>query len=128
VIAAFAKAMLGGNHPKIYGDGEQSRDFTFVDNAVHANLLAARAKDKINGTVINIACGVRISVNELAKQMSHWLGREDLKPIYVPERAGDVKHSLADLTRARTILGYEPIVEFTKGLDSTMEWYRSKFK
>ncbi|MGA2583708.1 MAG: NAD-dependent epimerase/dehydratase family protein [Tepidisphaeraceae bacterium] len=126
VIAAFAKAMLNGHRPKIHGDGEQSRDFTFVDNAVHANLLAARRKDPIGGTVINIACGIRITVNELAKQMAHWLGREDLKPDHGPDRAGDVKHSLADLTRARQILGYEPVVDFNRGLEATMEWYRAK--
>jgi nucleoside-diphosphate-sugar epimerase len=128
VIAAFAKAMLSGKRPMIYGDGEQSRDFTYVDNAVHANLLAARRQDTINGTIINIACGVRITVTELAKQMAHSLGREDLTPEYGPTRAGDVMHSQADLGRARQILGYEPIVDFTHGLDATMEWYRSKFK
>jgi nucleoside-diphosphate-sugar epimerase len=128
VIAAFAKAMLAGKRPTIFGDGLQSRDFTFVDNAVHANLLAARQADPLGGAVINIACGTRITVNELAGEMARWLGRDDLKPAYAPERAGDVKHSLADLTRARTILGYEPIVDFKTGLDATMHWYREVLK
>jgi nucleoside-diphosphate-sugar epimerase len=124
VIAAFAKAMLAGEPPRIFGDGEQSRDFTFVDNAVHANLLAARRSEPLGGAIINVACGVRISVNELAGRMADWLKRKDLEPIYEPERAGDVKHSLADLTRARQRLGYEPIVDFPAGLEATMHWYR----
>jgi nucleoside-diphosphate-sugar epimerase len=124
VIAAFAKAMFKGKRPTIFGDGEQSRDFTFVDNAVHANLLAARKKDPLDGAVINIACGIRISVNELAEHMAKWLKRDDLKPIYAPERAGDVKHSLADLHRARELLEYQPIVDFATGLDATMKWYQ----
>jgi nucleoside-diphosphate-sugar epimerase len=128
VIAAFAKAMLAGQRPTIFGDGEQSRDFTFVDNAVHANLLAAQKTGPLDGAVINVACGERITVNELAAEMARWLGREDLKPNYSPERAGDVKHSLADLKRARKVLGYEPIVDFKTGLDATMQWYREILK
>jgi nucleoside-diphosphate-sugar epimerase len=124
VIAAFAKAMLAGKRPTIFGDGEQSRDFTFVDNAVHANLLGARAEGKLAGVAVNVACGVRISVNELASKMATWLKREDLKPVYEKERAGDVKHSLADLGRARGVLGYEPILDFGRGLEVTMQWYR----
>jgi nucleoside-diphosphate-sugar epimerase len=124
VIAGFAKAMLAGKSPTIFGDGEQSRDFTYVDNAVHANLLAARRAERLKGAIINIACGKRISVNELAAKLAEWLKRTDLKPVYATERAGDVKHSLADLKRARELLGYEPIVDFTLGLDATMEWYR----
>jgi UDP-glucose 4-epimerase len=125
VIAAFAKAMLSGKRPTIYGDGEQSRDFTYVDNVVHANLLAAGCGERLGGQIVNVACGVRISVNELASRMGKWLGREDLKPVYAGERAGDVKHSLADLTRAKNLLGYEPIVDFATGLEETMKWYRA---
>jgi nucleoside-diphosphate-sugar epimerase len=124
VIAAFAKAMLSNKRPTIYGDGEQSRDFTYVDNVVHANLLAARRQQALNGQIINIACGVRITVNELAQRMAEWLKRDDLKPGYDTERAGDVKHSLADLDKARELIDYEPIVDFTTGLNATMEWYR----
>jgi nucleoside-diphosphate-sugar epimerase len=124
VIAAFAKAMLAGRPPNIFGDGSQSRDFTYVDNAVHANLLAARHPQPLGGAIINIACGVRITVNELAAQMARWLHRDDLHPNYAPERAGDVKHSVADVTLARRLLQYEPIVDFPTGLDATMHWYR----
>jgi len=124
VMAAFAKAMLAGKPPTIYGDGEQSRDFTYVDNVVHANLLAVRRKQPLGGVAINVACGSRITINELARRMARWLGRDDLTPIHEPERAGDVKHSLADLRRAKEILGYEPIVDFATGLDATMQWYR----
>jgi UDP-glucose 4-epimerase len=120
VMAAFAKAMLAGKPPTVYGDGEQSRDFTYVDNVVHANLLAARREQRLDGVAINIACGSRITIAELAKRMARWLGRDDLKPIHAPERAGDVKHSLADLRRAKEVLGYEPIVGFDAGLDATM--------
>src|SRR5687768_12825454 len=97
VIAAFAKALLNGRRPVIYGDGEQSRDFTFVANAVHANLLAARSAQPLRGAVTNVAVGRRVSVNELATSMAKILGRPDLMPVFEPPRAGDVKHSLADL-------------------------------
>ena len=124
VIAAFAKAMLSGQRPQIFGDGEQSRDFTYVDNAVHANLLAARSAKALRGDVINVACGKRVTLNQLAKTMAEALERPDLTPIYKPPRAGDVKHSLADLTHAKNALGYEPIVDLPTGLRATMEWYR----
>ncbi|MGD0460980.1 MAG: NAD-dependent epimerase/dehydratase family protein [Tepidisphaeraceae bacterium] len=124
VIAAFAKAMLAGKRPTIFGDGEQSRDFTYVDNAVHANLLAAMQSQRLDGAIINIACAVRITVNELAGRMAQWLTRADLTPIYLPQRAGDVLHSQADVTVARRMLEYEPIVDFATGLDATMQWYR----
>jgi len=125
VIAAFAKAMLSGKRPTIFGDGQQSRDFTYVDNVVHANLLAASHPQPLGGAIINIACGGRISVNQLAREMAQWLRRTDLTPIYAAERAGDVKHSLADLSLAQSTLGYAPIVDFVSGLDATMQWYRS---
>jgi nucleoside-diphosphate-sugar epimerase len=125
VIAAFAKAILAGQRPVIFGDGEQSRDFTFIDNVVHANLLAARRETPIGGDVINVGCGGRISVNELADQVAQTLKRPDLKPIYQPERTGDIKHSFADLTRAKAVMGYEPITGFQPGLEQTLAWYRS---
>jgi nucleoside-diphosphate-sugar epimerase len=125
VIAAFAKAVIAGKNPVIYGDGEQSRDFTFIHNVVHANLLAARRPDPIGGEVVNVGCGDRISVNELARKVAQMLGRPDLKPVYHPERAGDIKHSFADLARARSVLRYEPIATFDAGLDRTLAWYRS---
>jgi UDP-glucose 4-epimerase len=124
VIAGFAKALLAGKRPTIYGDGEQSRDFTFVDNAVHANLLAARCEKRIGGEVMNIACGRRVTVNELATKMAQVLGRPDLNAEHAPERKGDVKHSLADLTKAKDAIGYTPIVDIDRGLDVTCQWYR----
>ena len=124
VIAAFAKALNAGERPQIYGDGEQSRDFTYVDNAVHANLLAAAAADALAGEVINVACGLRVTINELAELMAPLFDRADLQPVHHDERAGDVKHSLADLTVARALIGYEPIVSFPDGLAATVAWYR----
>ena len=124
VIAAFAKAMLSAQRPQIFGDGEQSRDFTYVDNAVHANLLAARAIKRLRGDVMNVAVGRRVSLNQLAKVMADALGRADLSAIHDAPRAGDVKHSLADLTHAKNVIGYEPIVDFETGLRATMEWYK----
>lgn len=126
VIAAFAKAILAGKPPTIFGDGEQSRDFTFVHNAVHANLLAAAHARALHGDVLNVACGHRVSLNELAPMMARLLNREDLKPIYAPERAGDVRHSQADLSRIRQVLGYTPIVELAPGLEATLKWYASQ--
>jgi UDP-glucose 4-epimerase len=123
VIAAFATALLAGRSPVIYGDGTQSRDFTFVDNAVHANLLGARHEGPLCGQPINIACGRSLSVTELAEAMARQLGRPDLKPTYAPARTGDVLHSLADLTRAEKTLGYRPIVGLDPGLDATLKWY-----
>jgi len=123
VIAAFAKALFNDEHPVIFGDGLQSRDFTFVENAVHANLLAARAARPIKGATINVACGTRIDVNELAKVMAQIVGKPHLTPVHKPERAGDVKHSLADLGRAKALLGYWPIIGFEEGLKPTVEWY-----
>lgn len=125
VIAAFAKAMLKGQRPTIFGDGEQSRDFTYVANAVHANLLAARSDAPLRGDVFNVACGERVTLNELASVMRSALSRPDLAPTYQPPRAGDVRHSLADLTHARRVLAYEPIIGFESGLRATLEWYRS---
>jgi UDP-glucose 4-epimerase len=125
VIAAFARALGAGRQPVIFGDGEQSRDFTYVDNAVHANLLAARCEQSIAGQVINIACGQRITVNELVARMADLYGRPDLTPIHKPARAGDVKHSLADLSRAGAVLNYQPIIDFKPGLAATVRWYQS---
>ncbi|MDQ3439106.1 MAG: SDR family oxidoreductase [Planctomycetota bacterium] len=123
-IAAFAKAMIAGKRPTIYGDGEQSRDFTFVHNAVHANLLAARQDRPVRGQVFNVGCGQRVSLNVLVRLMAEILGTPELSPTYGPERPGDVKHSLADITRARELLGYAPIVDFREGLAATTAWYR----
>lgn len=123
VIAAFAKSLINGEQPVIFGDGQQSRDFTFVANAVHANLLAARSDNPIVGQVINVGCGTPITVAHLATVMAEAMGCPELTPILKPVRAGDMKHSYADLTRAKSVLGYEPIVSFTAGLRQTIAWY-----
>ncbi len=126
VIAAFAKALGEGSAPVIFGDGEQSRDFTFVENAVHANLLAARAEESLGGEAMNIACGDRITVNQLAAAMARRYGQADVQPIYQPPRAGDVRDSLADLELAQTRIGYRPIIGFEQGLDATVSWYQEQ--
>ncbi len=125
VIAAFAKALLAGERPTIYGDGEQSRDFTYVANAVHANLLAASAERSIGGAVVNVACGHSVSVNDLAAEMAKALGRPDLSPVHEAERAGDIKHSFASLDKARDLLGYAVQVDYKAGLARTLDWYRT---
>jgi len=124
VIAAFAKALLAGEPPVIYGDGEQTRDFTYVDNAVHANLLAARHAEPLRGAVLNVGTGTPISVNFLASKMATMLGRAELKPRHVPERAGDLRHSFADLAAASGRLSYAPLVPFGEGLEEVTDWYR----
>jgi nucleoside-diphosphate-sugar epimerase len=128
VIAAFAKKLLKGEPPLITGDGTASRDFTFVDNAVHANLLAARSALHLNGEVFNVATARRCTIKELAEKMAAAVGRADLKPVYAPPRPGDVMHSLADLSKISSALGYEPIVGFEEGLKATVEWYRAQHR
>lgn len=123
VIAAFAKALLNNEAARIYGDGEQSRDFTFVHNAVHANLLAARCAERIEGEVFNVATGHRVSVNQLYQAMADSVGKGDLKAEHLETRTGDVKHSLADISKGGRVLGYSPIVKFEDGLKATIDWY-----
>ncbi len=120
-IPAFVTAVLKDQPPTIYGDGEQSRDFTYIDNIVEANLLAARAK-KTQGEVINIACGQAVTVNAIIDMINAELGK-NVKPIYAPARPGDVKHSLADVTAARNLIGFKPTMEFKAGLQKAISWY-----
>jgi len=122
VLSRFITSMLNGKHPVIFGDGEQSRDFTFVSNVVNANLLACHSP-KASGMVYNIACGERISLNQVVGMLNRILA-SDLKASYEPPRTGDIKHSLADITRARSDLGYVPSISFEEGLRRTVEWYR----
>ena len=122
VISQFAKTLLEGKAPTIYGDGEQTRDFTYVANVVDGVLRAVTAPDA-SGQVINVATGTRISLNELFATMRDLIGAK-VSVSYGPPRAGDVKDSLADITRARTLLGYEPKVSFQEGLRQTVDWYR----
>ncbi len=122
VIPLFITAILKGQQPKIYGDGHQSRDFCYVGNVVHANLLAAEAQGAA-GKVFNIACGQSISLLELLGHLNRLLGT-DVQPIHEPPRVGDVRESLADITQARQILGYEPLVDFSEGLQRSIAYYR----
>ena len=121
-IPAFVTAILKDEPPTVYGDGEQSRDFTYIDNVVEANLRAARA-EKTQGEVVNIACGEAITVNAIIELINELLGK-DVKPVYAPPRAGDVKHSHADITAARNLIGFEPVVPFRQGLEKAIDWYR----
>lgn len=124
VIAAFSKKLLAGEHPIIFGDGQQSRDFTFVSNAVVANLLAGASDRQLSGEVINIGAGRKITLVELARLLAERCGMPHLVPTYQPERPGDVRHSLADLDAARSLLGYEPVISLEEGIAQTFDWYR----
>ena len=126
VLAKFALQMLKAEPPTIFGDGTQSRDFTYIDNAVSANLLACKAPAAdIAGKVFNCATGKRSDLNQtfqILKKLTGYKGEAK----YGPERSGDIKHSLADLSRAEKYLGYKPQVEFEEGLRRTVEWYKKQ--
>ncbi|MEP6916069.1 MAG: SDR family oxidoreductase [Acidobacteriota bacterium] len=123
VISVFATALLENRSPTIYGDGEQTRDFTYVANVVDGVLRACEAP-AASGEVINVATGGRISLNQLFYAMRDIVGG-DLKPSYVASRQGDVKDSQADIRKAKAVLGYEPSVSFEEGLERTIAWYRT---
>lgn len=125
VIPVFIKQMLRGESPTIYGDGETSRDFTYVDNNVDANIRACIADKKCVGEVINIACGYEISLNELVGRINKVLGTS-IKPKYEKGRRGDVQHSLADISKAQKLLGYVPSINFDQGLEKTVRFYRGQ--
>ncbi|MHB8898899.1 MAG: SDR family oxidoreductase [Thermoguttaceae bacterium] len=122
VIPKFITAILAGRQPVIFGDGLQSRDFTFVENVVHANLLAADAQD-VAGRVFNAACGGSFTLLDLLDALNRLLGT-DVKPIFEKPRPGDVRQSLADISLARKLLGYEPQIGFHDGLARSIEYYR----
>ena len=121
VIAKFIYIYLQGNSPTIDGDGEQSRDFTYVANAVHANLLACHAEG-VAGEVFNIGCGEQTSVNQLASIIGETM-EADAKPVYGSPRPGDVRHSRADISKAQRLLGYKPQVDLKTGLRRTVDWF-----
>ena len=118
----FATALLENRPPTIYGDGEQTRDFTYVANVVDGVLRACEAP-KANGEIINVATGGRISLNTLFRTMRTVVGGT-LEPVYVESRKGDVRDSQADIRKAKALLGYEPVVSFEDGLARTIAWYR----
>jgi len=123
VIPKFASALLGGRSPEIYGDGEQTRDFTYIADVVQANLRACSAPREACGQVFNVACGARISLNELFREIARLLG-SDRDPTYGPPRPGDVRHSLADVGKASRLLGYQPAYDVRRGLAEAIGWYR----
>jgi nucleoside-diphosphate-sugar epimerase len=123
VISLFTSALLEGRRPRICGDGEQTRDFTYVANVVDGVLRACRAD--ASGQVVNVATGGRVSINQLCQTLSELIG-VNVSPEYAPARPGDVLHSQADISRARQLLGYEPLVSFREGLQRTVDWYRAE--
>jgi UDP-glucose 4-epimerase len=124
VLAIFCRKMLAGEQPTIYGDGEQSRDFTYIDNVVHANLLAAAAPAaKVSGQVMNTATGSRSTLNgtfNILRELIEYKG----DALHVESRSGDIRDSLADISLAEKLIGYKPIVDFRSGLERTIDWYR----
>jgi nucleoside-diphosphate-sugar epimerase len=124
VIPKFINALLRNEAPVIFGDGEQSRDFTFIDNVVHANLLAMSA-ERLQGEAINIACGKRTSLNQLLDILKATLGSQ-VSPVYKESRKGDVKHSLADINRGKHVIDYDPQVDIETGLKKTLDYFRKQ--
>lgn len=127
VIPKFITRMLNGAEPVIFGDGKQSRDFTYVDNAVEANLLACHSPQVGEGEAINVACGECFSLNQLVQMLNNLLGT-GIKPKYTEPRPGDIKHSLADITRAKRLLGYKGKVTMAEGLSKTIDYFKTKLK
>jgi nucleoside-diphosphate-sugar epimerase len=124
VLAIFCRKMLAGEQPTIYGDGGQSRDFTYIDNVVAGNLLAADApREKVSGRVMNVATGSAVTLNQTFEILCDFTGYLG-KPAYAEPRSGDIRDSLADTHLARELLGYKPLVDFREGLRRTVEWYR----
>jgi UDP-N-acetylglucosamine/UDP-N-acetyl-alpha-D-glucosaminouronate 4-epimerase len=124
VVSRFISSLLSGERPVIYGDGEQSRDFTYIDNVVGANLKAAEASGA-SGKVINVANGERITLNQLLAELKDLTGKHDVEAEYLEPRVGDVRHSLADNSMARELLGYESKVGLREGLQRTIDWWKS---
>jgi nucleoside-diphosphate-sugar epimerase len=120
VITIFANALFSNRRPKIYGNGEQTRDFVFVDDVVSANLLALTKKDAV-GEVFNVATGKAVTINKLLQVLQKITGKENLKPVYEKPREGDIRHSYASIGKARTLLGYEPVFSLEKGLKGLVQ-------
>jgi len=127
VIPIFINAVLNGKPITIHGDGEQTRDFTYVENVIQANLLACHIED-IAGKIFNIACGQRISINQLSQTIKTLMGAPNHPVIYTGARPGDVKHSLADISKAKSILGYEPKVKLEEGIEKTLVYMTGKYE
>lgn len=123
VIPKFVSSLLYNIAPKINGDGTQSRDFTYIENVIEANLKGMQAPREAAGEAFNIAYGGQVNLNELYQKLSELLGKK-IEPVYGPERAGDIKHSNADIDKAKELLGYAPDYSFERGIELTIEWYR----
>ncbi len=121
-IPAFVSRMVRGERPIVFDDGEQSRDFCYIENVLSANLLALEA-DKLSGETVNIACGERVTLNQIIAQINRHLGT-NIEPEYQAPRPGDVRHSLADINAAERVIGYKPLVMFDEGLERSINWYR----
>lgn len=124
VVSRFISSLLNNEQPMIYGDGNQSRDFTYIDNVIDANLKAASVSSGF-GSVLNIANGERITLNQLLEELKTITGRPHVVANYQPPRLGDVRHSLADISRARQLLGYQPKVRLREGLQRTIDWWKT---
>jgi nucleoside-diphosphate-sugar epimerase len=126
VIPLFITALLNDRQPTIFGDGKQTRDFTYITNVVNANILAMASETAV-GEVINVANGEGVSVNELFEKIRSFLNK-DIKPLYAPERKGDVKHTKADVTKQKKLLGLNDTTNFDRGLEQTTEWYNAAYR
>ena len=124
VVSRFISVLLNNQQPVIYGDGEQSRDFTYIDNVIDANLRAATVTRGF-GSVVNVANGQRITLNQLLEELKAIVGKPEVKADYHEARVGDVRHSLADISRARELLGYQPLVSLREGLQRTIDWWKT---
>lgn len=124
VIPKFIRMLLHDEQPVIHGDGRQSRDFTYVENVVEANLKACLAPDEASGEAFNIAYGGREYLIDIYRVLTNALGK-DVEPVFGPERPGDIKHSNADISKARRLLGYDPEYDFARGIAETIDWYRA---
>lgn len=123
-IPKFIKMLLNDQQPTIYGDGKQSRDFTYIENVIEANLKACLAPDEANGQIFNVAYGGREYLIDIYYTLTKALDK-DIEPLFGPERPGDIKHSNADISKAKRMLGYDPQYNFAKGLNEAIEWYKS---
>ena len=124
VIPKFIVSLMDGQSPTVFGDGRQSRDFTFIDNVVEANILACTKRDAV-GEVLNVACGKNYSLNDLMTKLQTIIGN-DTSPIYGEAQPGDVKHSLAAIERAQKVMGYRVKVDFDAGLEKTVKWFKKR--
>lgn len=124
VLPKFIKQLLNDERPTINGDGQQSRDFTYIENVIEANLKACLASDEASGEAFNVAYGGREYLNDIYKTLVKALGK-DIEPIYGSERKGDIKHSNADISKAKRLLGYDPQYDFSRGLNEAIEWYKA---